>query len=176
MYASDLVKQIMDLNNGRYVDDEIQNTAKTDFSISVSGYPEKHYEAASMEEDLKWLKYKVDLGAEYVVTQMFFDNKKYFEFVDQCRAIGITVPIVPGLKPISTKRQIEILPDAFFINMPDDLRNAVMACKDNQAVKEVGIDWAIQQSKELKAAGVPVLHYYTMSRAIATQEIAKAVF
>lgn len=176
MYASDLVKQIMDLNNGKYVDDVIENTAKTDFSVSVAGYPEKHYEAGSMEDDLKWLKHKVDLGADYVVTQMFFDNQKYFEFVERCREMGINVPIIPGLKPISTKRQVDILPNVFFIDMPEDLRNAVIACKDNKAVKEVGIEWAIQQSKELKAAGVPVLHYYTMSRAIATQEISKAVF
>ncbi len=175
-YASDLVEQIMNLNKGIYLDEVLENTAKTDFSVSVAGYPEKHYAARSMEDDLKYLKQKVDLGADYVVTQMFFDNQKYFDFVDRCREMGINVPIIPGLKPLSTKRQVEILPDVFFIGMPEDLRNAVKACKNNDAVKEIGIEWAIQQSKELKKRGVPVLHYYTMSKAIATQEIAKAVF
>ncbi len=175
-YASDLVTQIRNMNQGMYLDDTVENNAATNFQIGVAGYPEKHFAAASMDEDLHFLKQKVDFGAEYIVTQMFFDNSKYFEFVDNCRAIGITVPIIPGLKPLATKRQIEVLPKFFYLDFPEELSSEVMKCADNAAVKQVGIEWAIQQSKELKAAGVPVLHYYTMSKATSTAAIAKAVF
>lgn len=175
-YASDLVQQIVDMNHGKYLDDDLENSSATDFCVSVAGYPEKHFAANTLEEDLKYLKLKVDLGAEYIVTQMFFDNSKFFDFVEKCRAIGINVPIIPGLKPLATKRQVEILPDVFYIDIPKELTSEVKKCKDNNAVKELGIEWAIQQSKELKAAGVPALHYYTMSRAASTREIAKAVF
>lgn len=175
-YASDLVTQIQKMNHGIYLDESIENNAATNFQIGVAGYPEKHFAAASMDEDLHFLKQKVDFGAEYIVTQMFFDNAKYFEFVDKCRAIGITVPIIPGLKPLATKRQIEVLPQFFYLDFPEELKKEVLSCANNDAVKQVGIEWAIQQSKELKAAGVPVLHYYTMSKATSTAAIAKAVF
>ena len=175
-YASDLIDQIVDMNKGQYLDENLGSTAATNFCISAACYPEKHFAAKSIEEDIKYLKQKIELGAEYLVTQMFFDNQKFFEFVKLCRANGITVPIIPGLKPMSTKRQLEVLPNIFFIDIPEELRKSVEACRDNHEVKKVGIDWAIKQSKELKEAGVPVLHYYTMSRATSTAAIAKAVF
>jgi len=176
-YASDLVEQVNSLNQGKFRHEETENHEfKTNFCIGVAGYPEKHFEAPNMSVDLINLKRKVDAGADYIVTQMFFDNKKYFEFVKNCREIGITVPIIPGLKPIESKKQMSTLPKAFFLEIPVDLYNAIDACADDKAAKQVGIEWAIQQSKELKAAGVPVLHYYTMSRSAATIAIAREVF
>lgn len=175
-YASDLVHQVARMNHGKYLHEETENELKTNFCIGVAGYPEKHFEAPNLNTDLKWLKHKVDCGADYIVTQMFFDNKKYFEFVDKCKAAGINVPIIPGLKPIAQKAQLNSLSRIFNIDMPDELVNAVEKCKDDKEVKRVGIDWCIQQSKELKAAKVPCLHYYTMSRSEATIEIAKAIF
>lgn len=175
-YASDLVQQVANMNKGRFLHEETENEMKTNFCIGVAGYPEKHFEAPNLATDLKWLKHKVDCGADYIVTQMFFDNKKYFDFVDKCRAMGITVPIIPGIKPMATKAQLSVLPKMFHIDIPEDLADAVEKCKDEKAVKRIGIEWAIQQSKELKAAKVPCLHYYTMSRNEATIEIAKAVF
>lgn len=175
-YASDLVRQVSDMNKGKFLHEETVNELKTNFCIGVAGYPEKHFEAPNLNTDLKWLKHKVDCGADYIVTQMFFDNKKFFEFVNKCRAIGITVPIIPGLKPLGSSKQLTGLPKKFFIDIPDDLANEVEKCKDEKAVKRVGIEWCIQQSKELKAANVPCLHYYTMSRSEATVEIARAVF
>lgn len=172
----ELINQVEDMNNGKYQDYELENAMPTNFCIGVSGYPEKHFEAPNMSSDMKWLKQKVDAGADYVVTQMFFDNQKFFSFVDKCRELGITVPIIPGLKPLASKKQLVALPKIFHIDLPEDLVNAVEACKDDKAVKQVGIEWAIQQSKELKAAGVPVLHYYTMGLSEATKAIASQVF
>lgn len=175
-FASDLIEQIMKMNQGQYLHEDLGNSAKTNFSVGVAAYPEKHYEAPNMEMDLAYLKKKIDLGAEYIVTQMFFDNKKYFDFVDLCKDNGINVPIIPGIKPIATKKQLTVLPSVFHIDLPDDLVKATMDCKDNDEVKQVGVEWAIEQCKELKAKGAPVLHFYTMSRSAATQKIAKAVF
>lgn len=175
-YASDLIQQIAKMNKGIYLDDELTNAKETNFCIGVAAYPEKHFEAPTLAQDLEYLKMKVDLGAEYVVTQMFFNNDKYFEFVEMARNAGITIPIIPGLKPITTKRQVDILPEIFFTDMPEDLVKAVRACKDNDAVKDVGVEWGIQQSKELKEAGVPVLHYYTMSKSTETKRIVEKVF
>ena len=172
----ELINQVADMNNGKYLDYELENAMPTNFCIGVSGYPEKHFEAPNMSSDMKWLKQKVDAGADYIVTQMFFDNKKFFNFVEKCREMGINVPIIPGLKPLATKKQLVALPKIFHIDLPEDLVNAVEACKDDKAVKQVGIEWAIQQSKELKAAGVPVLHYYTMGLSEATKAIASKVF
>jgi methylenetetrahydrofolate reductase (NADPH) len=172
----ELVNQVVNMNNGRYLDSELENAMPTNFCIGVSGYPEKHFEAPNMSSDLRWLKQKVDAGADYIVTQMFFDNKKFFAFVEKCREMGINVPIIPGLKPMATKKQLVALPKIFSIDLPEDLVTAVEACKDDKAVKQVGIEWAIQQSKELKAAGVPVLHYYTMGLSEATKAIASKVF
>lgn len=175
-YASELVTQIANLNKGHYLDAELDSPGATDFCIGVAGYPEKHMEAPSLDHDLKMLKAKVDAGAHYIVTQMFFDNAKYFAFVEKCKAAGITVPIIPGLKPISTKKQLNLLPHRFHVDLPTDLVTAVEACPDNKAVYQVGIEWCIQQSKELMAAGVPILHYYTMSRPNNIKEIANALF
>ena len=175
-YASELVKQIADLNHGRYLHEVIETEDCADFCIGVAGYPEKHMEAPSLQTDLKWLKYKIELGAQYVVTQMFFDNQKYFDFVKAARDIGIDVPIIPGIKPIAIKKHLQLLPQVFRIDLPQDLIDAVEACKDNKAVRQVGVEWAIEQSKALKAAGVPVLHYYSMGKSSNIQAIAEAVF
>jgi methylenetetrahydrofolate reductase (NADPH) len=175
-YASELLQQVVAMNNGRYLDDELQNSAPTDFCIGVAGYPEKHFASPNLSTDLKYLKLKVELGAQYVVTQMFFDNKKYFDFVDRCREAGINVPIIPGLKPITTKSQVSILPTTFHIDIPEDLADAVEKCADNAAVKEVGIEWAIAQSKELIKRGAPTLHFYSMGKSDPIYRIAKELF
>jgi len=162
-YASELVTQVSDMNNGKYMDQKIDAGAQSDFCIGVAGYPEKHFESPNFELDLEYTKAKVDAGADYIVTQMFFDNSKYFDYVKACRAAGITVPIIPGLKPLTKKYQINSIPRLFYLNMPDDLVKAVMKCGDDRKkIKQVGIEWCSAQSKELKEAGVPVLHYYTM--------------
>ena len=129
-----------------------------------------------MNIDIEHLKAKVEAGADYIVTQLFFDNSKYFAFVDKCREAGINVPIIPGLKPLSTKRQLSILPQIFHVDIPDELAIQAIKCKDNEQVRQLGIEWCIQQSKELKAAGVPVLHYYSMGKSANIKEIASAVF
>ncbi len=175
-YASDLVQQIKDLNKGKYLHDVIDSAYNSNFCIGVAGYPEKHLESPSMKADLRRLKEKVDAGADYVVTQMFFDNKKYFEFVEAAREIGITVPIIPGIKPIAVHRHLTVLPQVFRLNLPDDLVAAIEKCSDNVAVRQVGIEWAIAQSKELKAAGVPVVHYYSMGKSDNIHAIATKVF
>ncbi|MBS1595352.1 MAG: methylenetetrahydrofolate reductase [NAD(P)H] [Bacteroidetes bacterium] len=175
-YASDLVKQVANMNNGRFLHEETQNEMKTDFCIGVAAYPEKHFEAPNMTSDLKRLKEKVDAGADYIVTQFFFDNKYFFEFEKKCREMGITVPIIPGLKPIYRKSQIKALPSIFHVNLPEALVDEVEKAKDDKAAREIGVKWCIEQSKELKAAGVPVLHYYTMSRSSETIEIVREVF
>ena len=176
IFAVDLVDQISKMNNGKFLHEETTADYTTKFCAGVAGYPEKHFEAPNQKSDLKYLKEKVDAGADYIVTQMFFDNKKYFKFVEDCRAIGINVPIIPGIKPLTTKKHLNILPSMFHIDIPEELSSEVEKCKDNKAVKQLGIEWAIQQSKELKQANVPCLHYYTMSRIDATIAIAKEVF
>ncbi len=175
-FASDLVKQIAALNKGKYLDAEILNQAETDFCIAVAGYPEKHMEAPSLDSDIHFLKKKIKNGANYIVTQMFFDNAKYFTFVDKCRVAGITVPIIPGLKPLATKKQLNLIPHRFSLEMPDDLIMEVIKCKDNKAVRQVGVEWCTQQSKELIAAGVPVLHYYSMGKSDNIKAVASTLF
>ncbi|MFN8117461.1 MAG: methylenetetrahydrofolate reductase [NAD(P)H] [Bacteroidia bacterium] len=175
-YAIDLVKQIKDMNSGIYLDDEMKDASPTDFCMGIAGYPEKHFEAPNLYSDMKWLKAKVDAGADYIVTQMFFDNKKYFEFVDLCRKNDINVPIIPGLKILTSKSQLVALPKIFHIDLPQDMYVELEKCKDDKAVKEVGIKWCIEQSKELKKAGVPCLHYYTMGTSESTKRVAKEVF
>jgi methylenetetrahydrofolate reductase (NADPH) len=174
-FAVNLIDQIHDMNNGHYLMDDV-NLEPTNFCIGAAGYPEKHFEAMNLATDLKYLKAKVDAGAEYIVTQMFFDNKKYFEFVDACRAIGITVPIIPGLKPLKTLRHISFLPKFFHIDYPEELSKELLKCKSNEDAERVGIEWGIQQSKELKAANVPCIHYYTMSNSKSVKAIAKEIF
>jgi len=175
-YAVDLVTQIKKMNEGVYLDTNIENGSKTEFCVGVAGYPEKHFESPNLETDLKYLKDKVDAGADYIVTQMFFDNSKFFAFVDACRKIGINVPIVPGLKPLTKGYQLKSIPRMFYINMPDDLVSEVQKASDSKMIKEIGIEWCTAQSKELKEYGVPCLHYYTMGDAKSFQRIAKAVF
>jgi methylenetetrahydrofolate reductase (NADPH) len=175
-YAVDLIKQIVDMNKGQYLHEEIQNQQRTNFCVGTSGYPEKHYESMSMKTDLAYLKQKVDSGADYITTQMFFDNNKFFEFVSKCREMNIKVPIIPGLKPITSLNHIAFLPKTFHIDLPDELADALMRCKNDAEVKEVGVAWCTKQSQELVKAGVPCVHYYTMGRSSAVREIAKAVF
>lgn len=175
-YAKDLVGQIQSLNKGQYLHDVIEVDETADFCIGVAGYPEKHIEAPSLKTDLKRLKEKVDAGADYVVTQMFFDNQKYFEFVEAARAIGIEVPIIPGIKPITIKRHLQLLPQVFKLDLPEDLIDAVDACKSNTEVRQVGVEWAIQQSKELQQANVPLIHYYSMGKSDNIKAIASEVF
>jgi methylenetetrahydrofolate reductase (NADPH) len=176
IFASNLVKQIANLNKGKYLHDVLDVNNRPDFCIGVAGYPEKHLESPSLQSDLKRLKEKVEAGADYVVTQMFFDNAKYFEFVAKAREMGITVPIIPGIKPIATPRHLQILPQIFRIDLPEDLINAIENCNTPAAVRQVGIEWAIQQSLELKEAGVSVLHYYSMGKSENIKQIATAVF
>ena len=175
-FADELGHQIHQMNRGLYLSDELQNPTSTKFCIGVAGYPEKHYEAPNLKTDLKYLKQKIDNGAEYVVTQMFFDNKKYFEYLEKCRAEGIHIPIIPGLKPITTKSQITNLPRNFFLDMPDDLIDAIEKCRNDEEVKNVGVEWAIMQAKELMEKKVPCLHFYSMGKSNAIQQIASKLF
>ena len=175
-YASELVTQIANLNNGIYLDENLQNSTKTNFCIGVAGYPEKHMEAPSLDSDVHFLKQKIKNGAEYIITQMFFDNKKFFDFVSKCRAAGITVPIIPGLKPLATVKQLNLIPHRFKVDLPDDLIKEVVKAKDNEAVSQIGVEWCISQSKELVEAGIPVLHYYSMGKADNIKKITRNIF
>lgn len=175
-YASDLLQQVVNLNKGIYLHEDTVLGEKTDFCIGIAGYPEKHFESPNLETDFKYLKHKVDMGANFIVTQMFFDVEKYKAFVDKCRAIGITVPIIPGLKPLTTKKQLINLPKIFHLDIPLALSEAVEACKDDKQAKKVGIEWMINQCKELIKIGAPVLHFYTMGNPEPTKRIAEAVF
>lgn len=174
--ALQLLEQVAALNAGNYIDEDLKDPIKTDFCMGVAGYPEKHFEAPNLTSDLDYLKKKVDMGAEFIVTQMFFDNAKYIDFVKRCREKGITVPIIPGLKPITNSKQLINLPKIFHIDMPETLCDEISKAKDEKQVKEIGIEWLIQQSKDLIKAGAPVLHYYTMGTAEPTYRIAKAIF
>ncbi len=175
-YANELVEQVVNLNKGVYLDEDLTNVKETNFCIGVAGYPEKHIKAPNRKTDLRFLKKKVEAGADYIVTQMFFDNKAFFRFVDECRAAGITVPIIPGLKPMTTKGQASVLPSLFHIDVPVDLYDAIEKCKDNDAAADVGVEWCVEQSKELVAAGVPCLHYYTMGTSGSTKAVAEKIF
>jgi methylenetetrahydrofolate reductase (NADPH) len=175
-FAIDLLNQVTNMNNGIYLEEDLKNAVKTNFCIGVAGYPEKHFEAPNMQTDLAFLKAKVDAGAEYVTTQMFFDNEKYFQFVKCCRDAGITVPIVPGLKPVSTKKQLNIIPRTFHVDIPEELSNEIMKCKTDADVAIVGTEWLLKQSKELKEAGVPVLHYYTLGKPDIIANVVKELF
>lgn len=172
-HAIDLVNQVTNMNKGNFLEQDLKNVVPTDFCIGVSGYPEKHHEAPNMATDLRWLKAKVEAGADYIVTQMFFDNKKFFAFVEECRKAGITIPIIPGLKPITGKKQIESLPRTFSIDIPDDLHREFEKCVKDEDFTKVGTEWCTMQSKELLKSGVPVLHYYTMSNPVYVQNVVK---
>ncbi|WP_185862858.1 methylenetetrahydrofolate reductase [NAD(P)H] [Blattabacterium cuenoti] len=177
-YAVKLVEQVQNLNNGKYLDNtfEQKDSPLFDFCIGIAGYPEKHFEAPNMESDLFFLKKKVEAGANYIVTQMFFDNKKYFSFVKKCRSEGISVPIIPGIKPITSKKQLNSLPSRFYLNIPHELVKEIEKAKDKKMVSHIGIEWAIQQSKELKDSGVEVIHYYTMDKPENIYKIVQAVY
>lgn len=174
-FASELIGQIVEMNQGKYLDEELGNVAKSDFCIGVAGYPEKHFESPNKKTDLKYLKHKIDQGAEYIVTQMFFDNQQYFDFVNKCRDNGITVPIIPGLKPLTTKKQLTVLPKYFHVDIPEDFVDEVEKCNNNADVKKVSIEWGIQQAKELIEFGAPCLHYYTMGKPDVTRTIIKGI-
>ena len=164
------------MNSGIYLDEELSNATVTNFCIGGACYPEKHHDAPNLNSDLKFLKRKVESGAEFLVTQMFFDNKKYFEFLERCRAEGITVPIIPGIKPLATKGQLSVLPKLFNIDIPYELSDAVEKCKSPEDVKKIGTEWAITQCKELIKAKVPVLHFYTMGKSESTKLIGEQIF
>ncbi|MDA3881382.1 MAG: methylenetetrahydrofolate reductase [NAD(P)H] [Prolixibacteraceae bacterium] len=175
-HASELVEQIIGLRNGKYLDSDLKNKAPLDFCIGVAGYPEKHFEAPNLETDLEYLKMKVDAGADYIVTQMLFDNQKYYQFVEKCRNAGINVPIIPGIKPIAVKNQLTVLPKIFSIDLPDELAKALAKCKNNDEAKKVGTEWAIYQAKDLVKNGAPSLHVYTYGLTDNVKEIMEAVF
>ncbi len=175
-FAVDLVRQIDEMNHGVYLDEDLKNSTQTDFCIGVAGYPEKHMEAPNMESDIHFLKKKIEAGADYVVTQMFFDNSKFFAFVDSCRKAGIEVPIIPGLKPLATQKQLNLIPHRFHVDLPEALIKEVIKAKSKEAIRQVGIDWCIAQSNELIAAGVPFLHYYSMGKSDNIHKVATAIF
>jgi methylenetetrahydrofolate reductase (NADPH) len=174
-YAIDLLKQVDRLNNGIYLEEDIRDGFRTHFCMGVAGYPEKHFEAPNMEADINYLKAKVDAGAEYILTQMFFDNTKYFEFVDKCRANGISVPIIPGLKPITNKKQLTVIPRVFHVDLPTDLLSEMNKTKTDEDTERVGKEWLVQQSKELMQAGVPVLHYYTLGKPLVIYDVVRQI-
>lgn len=175
-HTYELVKQIVNMNNGRYLEESLEEAAPTSFCIGVAGYPEKHFEAPNRSVDMKNLKMKVDSGAAYIVTQMFFDNAKFFRFRDECRQNGIEVPVIAGIKPVSALNDIRLLPQTFHIDLPDELVNALIKCKTDHEAREVGIEWSVMQSKELIKAGVPGIHYYTLGRSDNVARIVKASF
>lgn len=174
-YAVELVEQIINLNNGKYQEEDIIDGGKTDFCIGVAGYPEKHFESANKDLDLQYLKTKIDQGADYVTTQMFFDNDKYFTYVKNCEEAGLNVPIIPGLKPITSKRQLSILPSIFHVDIPADLTNEMLKCKTDTACEQVGTEWLITQCKELIAKKAPVLHFYTLGKPQVIYNVVKAI-
>jgi methylenetetrahydrofolate reductase (NADPH) len=174
--AKELVEQIVNLRQGKYLDPGLKNNTPLDFCIGVAGYPEKHAEAPNFDIDLAFLKEKVDAGADYVVTQMFFDNNVYYRFVERCRAVGINVPIIPGLKPLSLINQINVLPKIFKIDIPEEFACEVRKCKTNDEAREIGTEWAIMQARDLISHNVPCLHIYTYGISDNTRQIAKAVF
>ncbi len=176
LYANELVSQIKAMNQGKYLHEDAEYLNASDFCIGVAAYPEKHFEAQNLEQDMENLKRKVEAGADYVVTQMFFDNQKYFDFVNKCRAEGIMIPIIPGLKVLATKKQLDILPRLFYLDMPEDFRKGVLSCENDKQAKQLGIEWAIQQCRELVDFGVPALHFYTMSKSDTTMAVAREVF
>ncbi len=174
--TNELVEQIANLNKGKYLESSLENGASTSFCIGVAGYPEKHFEAPNLETDMEFLKKKVDAGASYIVTQMFFDNEKFYRFRDKCREMGIDVPVIPGIKPISALNDIRLLPQTFHIDLPQDLFKAISACKDDKEAREAGVEWATMQSRDLIKNGVPGIHFYTLGRSDNIAKIVKASY
>jgi methylenetetrahydrofolate reductase (NADPH) len=175
-YAVDLAKQVTDLNAGRFADGSVAEPLAKPFSFAVAGYPEKHDEAPNLDIDIHYLKQKVDAGAEYIVTQMFFDNQKYYDFVARCRAEGITIPIIPGLKPITAKNQETVLPKIFHVDIPEDFAKAIRQCHTDEDVRQVGVEWCTAQAKDLIQNGVPLLHFYTLMATKSVREVAATVY
>jgi methylenetetrahydrofolate reductase (NADPH) len=167
---------VSNLNRGTYLDPTVKNGLATDFCVGVAAYPEKHFEAANLHADILHLKQKVDAGAAYIVTQMFYDNDHFYRFRDLCRQEGITVPIIPGLKPISNSRQVELLPRSFHIDIPQQLVSLLQQTTNNAEAYQVGIDWCIRQSRDLISHGVPAIHYYTMAKPDNVVQIVSEVF
>ncbi|UYW01367.1 methylenetetrahydrofolate reductase [NAD(P)H] [Flavobacterium agricola] len=175
-FANELVQQVVGLNHGKYLDDELQETHATDFCIGVAGYPEKHFESANLSLDMHYLKQKVDLGANYIVTQMFYDNQKYFDFVTKCRENGIQVPIIPGIKPLTAVGQLSSIPKNFYIDLPEALVQELLKADCSSTISQIGLEWSVNQCKELIKFGVPALHFYTMSNSKHTKFIAQQLF
>ncbi len=175
-YAIDLVQQIAAMNKGIYLDEEMKDAEPTDFCIGVAGYPEKHFEAPNLQSDLLHLKQKIDAGGHYVVTQMFFDNKKYFDFVKKCREIAINAPIIPGIKILTSKKQLLTVPKVFNVEIPFDLYQEVNKCKTDDEVHQVGVEWCVNQCKELIKNEAPCLHFYTMGNSDTTKKVAQQIF
>lgn len=175
-HAADLCRQVSDFNDGTMIDGSCHEPLAERFSFGVAGYPEKHDEAMNPEIDIEHLKAKIEAGAEYVVTQMFFDNRRYFDFVARCRAAGIGVPIIPGLKPLTALSQQALLPKTFHIDLPEELAAEFRRCRTNDDAKALGVEWGIAQARELRAAGVPSIHFYSMNAAASVEAIAKAVY
>lgn len=175
-YAVELVKQVQNMNNGIYQEEDLMDGIKTDFAVGVAGYPEKHFESPNIKSDIKYLKQKVDAGADYIVTQMFFDNQYYIDFVKRCREADIHVPIIPGIKPITSASQIHSIPRTFQVEIPEELYDSVEKCKSTEEIKKAGVDWCIQQSRELVKIGAPCIHYYTMGNVDAMKKIVSEVF
>ncbi len=175
-HTSDLVGQIVNMNRGRYLEESLKDKFSTSFCIGVAGYPEKHFEAPNRQVDLENLKLKVEAGASYIVTQMFFDNEKYFRFRDMCRDAGIDVPVIPGIKPISALNDIKMLPQTFHIDLPNDLVKEAEKCSTDEEIREVGVEWTTMQSRELISRGAPGIHYYTLGRSDNIARIVKASF
>lgn len=175
-HALDLCRQVMDYNNGRLLSGETVQAPAVPFTFGVAGYPEKHEESMNLDSDLQHLKEKIEAGASYIVTQMFFDNRRYFEFVDRCRAAGINVPVVPGLKPLTSLTQMSLLPKTFHIDLPEELAAELLKCTSNDQVKALGVEWGVAQARELKAAGVPSIHFYSMNAVASVEAIAMQVY
>ena len=176
-HAIELEQQVNRFNEGYFIDGTRMDLVSTrQFSYGVAGYPEKHDESPNPDEDMKWLKAKVDAGADYIVTQMFFDNEKYYSFVERCRAEGIDVPIIPGIKPVVFKNQLTVLPKIFRSDIPEPFAAELRKCKNDDEVKVVGVEWCIQQCKDLIAHGVPSLHFYTMMATDSVYKVAKEIY
>jgi methylenetetrahydrofolate reductase (NADPH) len=174
-HALDLVKQVQSLNKGEYLEEDIINGDNTEFCIGVAGYPEKHYEAPNMDIDLMYLKEKMDAGADYITTQMFFDNKNYFDYVESCKKADIHLPVIPGLKPLTTKKQLTIIPSIFNVDLPNDLVKEIMLCKTDADCDKVGEEWLYEQVKGLIAAKVPVVHFYTLGKPMVVYNVMKRI-
>ena len=175
-YAEDLVKQIIGLNSGRYLEEDIMDGVKTDFCIGIAGYPEKHFEAPNLDTDIYYLKKKIELGADYVTTQMFFRNQHFYNYVDRCREHGVDVPVIPGLKPLTSKRQLTMIPSIFNVEVPVELYTEMNKAKTDADCEKVGEEWLLEQCRDLLKNKVPVLHFYTLGKPQVIYNVLKRLF